>query len=314
MAAQPARTIVHRRRRIAPGRGARGIAEIVGTLMLILIVVAAAIALAAFVAGYESQYLAEQASAHDKSLENVQVISIDPVVGSTPGQYASVSTILGSLDVQNTTVQEITLNGQPIAAYSETPLGSANTLTVCLLCAAPGTVTDFQLAPEEQVSLSFNLQIWNAVTNPTGGLFSAYTLPFDEYVDVGVYTLLGNEFARAFYAPTAVIQLSETNEFNGAGNPEVPMLVLDGEGSQPGPNATAVWWEWTFTPMTPTLSSAFPSPPLGEEVLVAQADFPTCVPPNLSPTCPETYNVTLTVQDSDGLFGTSSVGYDGFEE
>ena len=83
-------------------------------------------------------------------------------------------------------------------------------------------------------------------------------------------------------------------------------------------NATAVWWNWSFGPYPSCLNNGgadtcgWSGPLLGEEVLVPQADFPTCVSPNLAPSCPEEYNITLTVQDSDGLFGTSSIVYYGF--
>jgi flagellin-like protein len=56
---------VHRRR-----LGSRGLSEIVGTLMLVLIVVSAATVFAYYVASYEQQLIAEQSLNHQRSLES----------------------------------------------------------------------------------------------------------------------------------------------------------------------------------------------------------------------------------------------------
>jgi hypothetical protein len=286
--------------------------------MLILIVVAAAVALAAFVAGYESQYLAEQATAHNKALEDVQIVSITPFVNNTPGanNYSSITVILESLDIQNTTVREVTLNGQPLASFTVKPLGTQQVIGVCELCGSSTpypTVPQFQIAPEQQVNVSFNLSTWLAVHRPGGGVYSPFNLTYDHFIEIGVYTLLGNDFTRAFYPPTAVVQLGETTQYVGGSTPEEDMLVLNGQNSPNPPNATTVWWSWTFTPYTPGLSTDFPRLPLlGEEVLVPQQDFPTCTAGSLTANCPEYYNITLTVQDSDGLFGNSTAVYEGF--
>lgn len=282
--------------------------------MLILIVVAASVALAAFVASYEKQYLANQAAAHDKSLENVQIVSVAPVENtSTPNadNYTSVSVVLGSLDVQNITVSELTLNGLPVAFFTVQPLGSSSVTQVCYVCGTPA-VPNFVLNPEEQVTAKFDLATWNSAHQNQGGMFTSYDLPFDHFIVISAFTTLGNDFTRTFYAPSAVIQLGETTQYIGSGT-EQDMLVLNGLGSVNPPNATIAWWSWSFTPQTSLLNASFPAfPLLGQEVLVPQSDFPVCQSPDLTYNCPEYYNISLTVQDSDGLFGQSSIAYDGF--
>lgn len=285
--------------------------------MLIVIVVAAAVALAAFVASYEKSYLAQQAASRDRSLEDLTVLGVDPVVSTTnPGTYQSVSMVVSSLDPLNTTVTEITVNGIPLAYFQVSKLGTSSTLDVCAIC--NGTPTFFNIAFNEQVSVSFTTSTWNLMSNPTGGFLEAYTLNYDQFVAFTLITSLGNDFSRAFYPPTAVIQLGETTQYVGGSIGEEDMLVMDGLNSVSPPNATAVWWNWSFSPYPSCLSNdgadtcGWSGPLLGEEVLVPQADFPTCVSPNLSLGCPEEYNITLTVQDSDGLFGTSSIVYFGF--
>ncbi len=278
--------------------------------MLILIVVSAAVVLAAFVASYEKQYLASQTAAHDKSLENVQIVSVAPVENTTPNadNYSSISVVLGSLDVQNLTVTELTLNGLPVAFFTVQPLGSASVSEVCYVCGAPA-VANFVLTPEEQVTATFDLATWNSLHQNQGGMFTPYNLTFDHFIVISAFTMLGNDFTRTFYAPSAVIQLGETTQYIGSGDEE-DMLVLNGVGSVNPPNATIAWWSWQFSPLTASL----PLPPLlGEEVLVPQSDFPVCQAPDLSPSCPAEYNISLTVEDSDGLFGESSIVYDGFQ-
>ena len=55
----------------------RGLSEIVGTLILILIVIAAATALSVFVTGYEKTVLSQEANSHEKSLESYAIFGIN---------------------------------------------------------------------------------------------------------------------------------------------------------------------------------------------------------------------------------------------
>jgi hypothetical protein len=271
--------------------------------MLILIVVAAAIALAAFVAGYESQYLAEQASAHNKALENLQVISLTPTVNVIPGadNYTNLSVVVGSLDVQNTTVKEITLNGLPLAFYTVTALGASSSDQICLLCGnmtkVDGVLTqpDFQLAPDEQATVSFNLLTWNPATQVTGGEFAPYSLPFDHFITIGMYTLLGNDFTRSFYPPTAIALTEQSQDY--IDGKEVPTVVLDGSHTIAPTNGTIVSWSWSIYP-APGPVNGTPDVLSGVEQVLPQTSLQN-----------DSYTISLTVTTSDGLIGVATVCY-----
>ncbi len=75
----PPRQPMRDRKGLRPDR--RGLAEIVGTLMLVLIVVAAATAFSFFVASEEQTNLREQNQLHLKNLENVTIQSVANVPG-----------------------------------------------------------------------------------------------------------------------------------------------------------------------------------------------------------------------------------------
>jgi len=272
--------------------------------MLILIVVAAAVALAAFVAGYESQYLSEQAAAHNKALENLQIISLSPIVNATAGadNYSNISVVIGSLDVQNTTVKEITLNGLPVAFFEVGPLGSSGRIPVCLLCVNTTTYggvavqPDFQLAADEQANISFNLLTWNGGGRFWGGMFTPYDLVYDHYVTIGIYTLLGNDFTRSFYPPTAVVLTEQSEDY--IDGTETPTVVLDGTHTIPPTNSTIVSWSWSIYPNL-VATNGPPEMLSGEEQLIPQAEFNTSV----------SYTISLTVTTADGLVGAATVCY-----
>jgi hypothetical protein len=256
--------------------------------MLILIVVAAAIALAAFVAGYESQYLAEQASAHDKALESLLFLSVVPAENSTPGadNYSAISAVIGSYDVMNTTISEVNLNGQPLAFFTVTPLGSSSSLQVCPLCpngTVPGSVSQFNLAPDEQATIAFNLATWNAAHQDEGGMFSPFDLPLNHFITLGAYTTLGNDFTRSFLPPTAIATVSTLTTLNDGTFEDVP--ILDGSNSVPPVNGTISEWEWNVTnpvflssssaslTSSTTVSSAAPNPESGTATFLVPPKF-----------------------------------------
>ena len=69
----------------------RGLSEIVGTLILILIVVAAATALSVFVTGYEKTVLSQEADSHEKTLESYSIFGIN-----IPETYEAPQTVHGN--------------------------------------------------------------------------------------------------------------------------------------------------------------------------------------------------------------------------
>lgn len=272
--------------------------------MLVVIVVGAAVAFSLFVASYEKQVTAEETAAHDKALEDIRIISVQTGLDATDDNtsYSVLNFTAGSLDVNTMTVNELLVNGQFVDFYTVTPLGTANTSEVCELCnpTAPPflhTMTEFNLTSEEQVVITVNLTTWNPVTNPGGGFLDPYTLLTSgttNYVALSLYTTLGNDFSRVYSAPTAVVQLQQSETYSGGAY--VPVLVLNGEGSIVPANDTIVAWTWTLSGQ----GSASPDGTYsGAEVLIPQSSF----------TSGDEYNVTLVVDDAAGLVDSITTTY-----
>lgn len=274
-------------------RDARGLAEIVGTLLLVVIVVAAAVAFSIFVAAYESQLTAEEAAAHNRSLEDIRILSVSTV--SNAAEYTSLSFVAGSLDINTMTVNELLINGQYINYFTETPLGSSTGLNICALCTpGHGTVVEFNLTSLEQVTISVSLTLWNAATNPTGGFIAPYTLATSgptNFVSISVYTTLGNDFNRIFDAPTAVGVTEQSETYSGSGY--TPVVVLDGSGSIVPANDTIVSWSWLINNSAATCFELS-----GEKALLPQSQIPY-----------GTYSVMLTIVDANGLVSTATIPY-----
>jgi len=274
-------------------RNSRGLAEIVGTLLLVLIVVAAAAAFSIFIAAYEAQLTASEKAAHDRSLEDIRILSLTTVYNGS--DYSSLSFVIGSLDVNTMTVNELSINGEYINYFTVTPLGSSVSTHICALCVpGHGTYIEYNLTTLEQVTITVNLTVWNAVSNPTGGFLNPYAIATSgptNYVDLGVYTTLGNDFTRAFSAPTAVAVTEQSQIYSGTGYKNA--IEFDGSQSIVPANDSIVSWSWSLYEGT-TLCLGL----TGEKALLLQSVLPY-----------GTYTGVLTIGDSDGLVSTAAVSY-----
>lgn len=236
---------VRRRRRLSAGRTARGIAEIVGTLMLILIVITAAVALAAFVATYEKQLLAEQNTANQQKLENLKILSITPVPdASNSSRWSSFSFVLASEYINPSIVDSISLNGQPLQAFWAVNLSNPNGVPVAY---SSSTLSLLTLAPRQQVIVEVNLTL-----GPGGHFDSIYNPSFflttTDYIEVSVYTQLQNTFSAVFIPPTAIAVVSSLATYSGGLYETIP--ILDGSNSFAATNETVVEWDWNVTNST----------------------------------------------------------------
>lgn len=265
-------------------RQARGLSEIVGTLMLVLIVVAAATAFSFFVASYESQLLAQETANHNRSLEAVNMLAVHtkPV---SPG-----STILGNLsltfasaDVNTMQIDNILIDGNVIVSYGLTYLSNGTSTNVGIL-SGEGNAS-FLLFSLHEVTVTFDL-------NNTTALFSflsADEIPSaSSYLVVEIQTVLGNDFRFTYVPPTPLADLTFVQSIVGGVITEIP--VLDGTHSfQQGTNSTIVAWQWLVTNTTTSRTW---------QATGAQFELT-----NLS--AADTYTAVLTVFNSIGLFAVA---------
>jgi flagellin-like protein len=285
-------------------RGSRGLAEIVGTLMLVVIVVAAVTAFSFFVASYQKQLQAQETLSHDRALEGIKVIGVTEVTcaqfvggcssnGSPNDSFASISFRVASLDVNTIAVTGLFLDGMGIVDYTATP-STGGAISPCYNSSAhhPGNRTSglvpcapLRLGSYSTVTFTFNLD-----ENTTDSAFafagSEVLLPTSA-LSLQVLTQLTNLFTASFAPPDAVISVFYVSNAGSS----VP--VFDGLSSYQPPtanNASILWYNWTIS------NASCPIPSTGAEF--------ECGNLSMGP-----HTVVLTVTDTDGLSGTTQLTY-----
>jgi flagellin-like protein len=264
----------------------RGLAEIVGTLMLVLIVVAAATAFSYFVASEEQSNLANQASLHFKNLENV---TIQSVLNTPPNltQSGSLVVIIASSDIYATNVTEIAIGGNPATTFCQSPENG-----VIVDCSSPATHFQTFSAAGGQGYLNLTPFTATALTlNYTSFLLPGFTFS-NESVQVQMGTLRGNEFIETLFPPIAEFGVSSISNWP----------VLDGTQSyQPhtasSPDASIDQWIWNVTDLATGKASGDGNYTGQEAQLHDQL------------TLGVTYTITLTVTNTLGLSGTAVETY-----
>lgn len=311
-------------------RDHRGLAEIVGTLMLVVIVVAAATAFSFFVAAYQKQLQANETTNHNRQLENLKVISlavttcsltlgtcVDSCSGATSDCFAELSFTVASLDVNNIELTSLFLNHDPIVNFSVqlassivSPCYNASNLQNSTY--GVGTCLPASLPAFGTVTLNFDLDAQFCKSGGESpcedpGLFSLWA-PTGSLTPTTVITLqaltgLGNEFTESFTPPDAIASVF----YVPSGSTSVP--VFDGLDSYQPPssnNASILAYDWTISDpnaatdcVGPGWTATAPS--------VCSGAGPEIEGPTFS--SPGSYEVTLEVINSDGLAGFASISY-----
>jgi flagellin-like protein len=286
-------------------RDRRGLAEIVGTLMLVVIVVAAATAFSFFVAAYQKQLQAEETANHNRALEDVKIISVSevPCSGVTCNDthasnesFAELSFLVASLDVNSIGITGLLLNGRGVVNYTAT-FANGTSIDPCYDKSAhiPGNLTSglvsclpLSVPPYSSVRLVFNLDKNGSGAFAFGGTYDLI-LPTTD-VTLQVLTQLTNVFTETFAPPDAIISVF----FVSSGSSSIP--VFDGLNSyQPvsANNVSIVWYNWTIwsSPPSPLPLVSFSGPEFEHDL------------------APGNYTVTLNVTNTDGLTGATTLSY-----
>jgi flagellin-like protein len=252
---QPACEWAMRRRAALRRWNSRGLSEIVGTLMLVLIVVAAATTFSFFVASYEKTLLAQEATNHDRAMEAMNVVAVHthPVA---PGSatFGNLSLTLESADVNPMQIDNLLVNGNVVISYNLTYLDNGTVTSIGLLHGEGNS--SFLIPPLQEVQINLTLNS----TSPVFSFLAASQIPTaNSYLVIEFQTALGNDFKTIFVPPVALSDLTFVQTIQGGVIVEIP--VLDGTHSfQQGGNETIVAWDWvitdTTTNMTTTASGA----------------------------------------------------------
>jgi len=274
----------------------RGLAEIVGTLMLVVIVVAAATAFSFFVASYQKQLQAQETLQHEKSLERLRVIGLQPAISRAPPTLSELTVELASLDVNSIVVTGLLVNGQAVVVYNVSNSAGVPLATGCLNgnpFVAANASCALSIPGDSQVFLQLDVNPQNVWPNDHGryAFLPNTTVSFNQssVLAFKFLTSLGNEFAQSFVPPVAIAAVTFVDS-----NP-----ILDGSNSyQPETatsNVTLDFWEWKVTASaTANDTGSF----YGQEVELRQPL-----------TSKVTYTVLLTVTNTESLAGSAEIIY-----
>jgi flagellin-like protein len=305
----------------------RGLSEIVGTLILILIVVAAATALSAFITGYEKTLLAQEASTHEKTLESYKIFSISfpdnkSATAAGPSSAGYLVFDLASTTVEPSSISSITIDNQPVAWYCALPYTAI--VSLASSCVNQGGTlvnytTPLPYSPLQEYKIFVNYD-----NNTTGGILdsqflnaNSFSYKFPYYnmgalmadpeltaalasalsttLTISVYTVYDNEFTQTLSVPVAVANVTTLVEPGTAST----VVALDGEASiQPGGNDSIVLWWWNAT--NSTVSTKSWSPAVGEVVPVPSSAY-------TGTDAGVVYTVTLVVVDEAGLWNNNTI-------
>jgi len=265
--------------------------------MLVLIVVAASIALAAFVASYQKQLQAQQAESHARSLESLKVLDIAKVTPKlSPSQLtiASFSFILASESINPSTVSSFSVNGNPLAFYLVQNVSPSGGVPFCY---NDSTLLTLQPFAEVQVSVNTSNVPLTPGTCPFAFFDPTTTVAVNSFLKVSMFTTLQNTFVEVFLPPTAVPLIGTVTQFTGSAFRNVPLL--DASQSFQSGNGTIVSYAWHI--VNTTLG-----PPPSYDASGAKV-----VAPFVSTGFGHTYvyNITLTLQNSNGLLGIANFLY-----
>jgi hypothetical protein len=194
--------------------------------MLVLIVVAAAVAFSLFVASYQSQVQKEQQAAHNRALEGLHIVSVTPGPPLPNGTFNRVVVRFVSADVNPMNLTSLLLDDAQVLTWLVS-FNGGNT-TGCTVPLAPAQFVNCTIVPP-LASVTLTLA-------PVGPTFS-----FSSDIRIEFVTQLSNAFRYTFVPPVAIA----TYRWIPSGN--TSFLLFDGTNSlQPsgGDNATLVNYRW----------------------------------------------------------------------
>ncbi|HYB77929.1 MAG TPA: archaellin/type IV pilin N-terminal domain-containing protein, partial [Thermoplasmata archaeon] len=171
----------------------RGLSEIVGTLMLVLIVVAAATAFSFFVASYEQTLLAQENANHQRALESLHVLSVQALPGKNgSAKMSGLNITLASGDVNPMQISDILVNGNAVISYNATYISTRTTVHVGV---GPGdTNLSLNLSSLEEAEISLDLAPFNSTNNTFSSFLPGFTPTSNSYLVLNFQTSRGNNF------------------------------------------------------------------------------------------------------------------------
>ncbi|WP_342685949.1 archaellin/type IV pilin N-terminal domain-containing protein, partial [Methanoculleus sp. UBA291] len=210
-----------------------GVSVIVGTLLLILITVTAAVGLAIMISEFQKEDMERQSHIRSVENENLSLPYIDPTNNKTfwkdynttmdySGNWSTLNLTIQNMNIVDSYVTAISVNGRYVKnyTYNETPydLNQSKRLLI-----------PARKSREVQVNFTSNFD-------------EPFFVGTGEALNIRVMTSLYNTFERTFQQPTPVVHLAIETE--NLGFVDRDLLVLDGSDSFDDGAITK--WNWTI--------------------------------------------------------------------
>ncbi|MGB0652471.1 MAG: hypothetical protein ACPGQL_04660 [Thermoplasmatota archaeon] len=277
-------------------RDQRAASEIVGALMLIVIVTAAAAGLGAFVLDQQQATQEAERANLARSLEKLQVTGIEPVDTDADGDWDTLTFQVANLHADPSELFHFTVNGEVAINYTVTRTVSGSPVTTD--GSAYTLVDPLDIQPSERLEVAFDL------TNTTDKDFPAAPVMVTtaQPITLELFTGYQNTFERTFIPPTAIPVIRIENVDLGTGYSDVQ--ILDGSLSDHPLGTAIVAWDWAI--------DQYVGAPDGDDYTeagrkVAASDIDA----NCDGAGGNLFDVTLTVTDRYGMKGSDIyTGYD----
>jgi flagellin-like protein len=253
------------------------ISEIVGALMLILIVVIAASSLAVFVNQQQKILQDNQLIKTQKQGESLLVTSIN--IGSNNSKISSLNLTISSQDQGGSEIDRISINNHVLRFFNITRTDEKGNIGYVPF----NSTSKFLIASQQTVYLNVSM---------TDFFDRGIQLSTEDSIVVKLFTAYSNEFDKTFYAPSAIININTESQWNGTARNYTPFLILDGSGSDQAGDSSIAKWNWTIYDGVNNLTEH------GRKVRFDPYS-----------TAETKVNITLTVENTNGMIGTAKTTY-----
>lgn len=274
-----------------------GVSVIVGTLMLILITVIAAVSVAIMISEFQKEDMERQSHIRSVEHENLSLSYVDLTNNETfwkewsqsewgggeianSGNWSTLNLTILNLNIADSYVTAISVNDRYVKNCTDEKGETYN------------------LSPSKRLLIparkSREVQI-----NFTSSFAEPFFVGTGEALNVRVMTSLYNTFERTFQQPTPVVHLAVETE--DLGFVDRDLLVLDGSSSFDDGAVTA--WNWTIDDGSKTVSEDMPVGNWLDERVTTSFVEGRKATPRLNSAGP--FRVNLTVTDDTGMTGSS---------
>src|ERR1700722_5873217 len=178
-----------RRTSLAPHRKRKGVSEVLGALLLIVVVVAAVASLSVFLSQAQTNAEAREALLTSVKNENLQISNVQFALGTNSTQVWNTTTIsIRNLNTAQSGLYQIQVNGIWLTHWQEVGL-SYRALSPVVI----GKSDAIAIVIPARATLNFNLSVYHI------------NITRNESVKITLMSAAGNFFTTEYLPPTAIV-------------------------------------------------------------------------------------------------------------